>query len=128
MAMRRLSPDAPEIIRVGRLPDSSPFGVVALTRGGERRVFQFAITEAGYRALKRVLDLRPFSGMPGTGYRYYFAGLSFRGDSAELVVWAESGRDHKSIDVPAPRELAGVLDWWSKLADFGEVAHLAADA
>jgi hypothetical protein len=49
------------------------FGVVGVEIGGKLRVFRFGVSRAGYRALKRVLQLRPFDSLPGLEHRYYFA-------------------------------------------------------
>jgi hypothetical protein len=47
------------------------FGFVQLERSDERRQFRIGISHAGYLALKRVLQLRPFEVMAGVQYRYF---------------------------------------------------------
>ena len=129
--MQSLYPEAPELLGVGRLPDGSPFGRVAIVRDGERRTFRFAVSEAGYGALSRAVALRPFSTMPGTPYRRFFNGFAMQLGPVEkylLDIWVESGKARKTISLEAPRDLTGTLDWFLKVKSFEETAHLTADA
>jgi hypothetical protein len=54
--------------------DGQYFGIVGIQVSSESKQFQFGISSNGYRALKKILQLRPFDTMPGVKQRYFFAG------------------------------------------------------
>jgi len=49
------------------------FGIVEIEIGGVSKQFQFGLSANGYRALRKILLLRPFDSMPGIKQRYFFA-------------------------------------------------------
>lgn len=104
------------------------FGVVRVEVGGRFEKFGFGVSQAGYRALKRVLQLHPFDSIPGIKHRYFFAGTHWKlEDSSDCVmkVRVEQGNDGKQVDSRVPKDLLANLRWFSELKDFGEAAHLA---
>jgi hypothetical protein len=62
----------PEIINTFE-KQSQSFGIVRIEVGVTFKLFQFGVTDAGYKALKRVLQLRPFGNIAGVKQRYFFA-------------------------------------------------------
>ena len=101
-------------------------GVVAIEINDEIRKFRFGVSPAGYRALKRVLQLRVFEVMPGLKHRYFYAG-SYRKlelPKCEATFRVEQGKNGKEFFVEAPLPLLQNLIWFQGLKDFGEAAHL----
>lgn len=56
--------------------DGGYFGIVGAKDGEKERDFQFSLSLQGYRALKKVMQDRPFDLMPGLRYRYFYADSS----------------------------------------------------
>ena len=106
--------------------DGQYFGVVGIQLAGTSRQFQFGVSHAGYRALKRVLQLRPFDSMPGLKQKYYFASHSMTAGSSDYTahVRVEQNRESKQIGVRVPKDLLSNLIWFSQIKDFAEAAHL----
>lgn len=107
--------------------DGQYFGVVGVEIGGESRKLRFGVSQAGYRALKRVLQAHPFDSLPGLKHRYYFAEAHWNvEDSSDcgMRVRVEQGRNGKQFDVRAPKDLLANLGWFAELKDFSEAAHL----
>ena len=103
------------------------FGVVGVEIGDVSKTFRFGVSASGYRALKRVLQLRPLDLMPGIKQRYFFAGGFWSlEDSSDcgMHVRVEQGRDGKQVAEKAPRDLLANLRWFAELKDFSEAAHL----
>jgi len=116
----------PEIIDAFE-KDAQYFGVVGIEVSGLYKKFQFGVSQAGYRALGKILQLRPFDIMPGVKHRYYFAGSYGRiPDSSDFKTYVrvEQGKDGKQVDVRVPKDLLANLRWFSEIKDFSEVAHL----
>ena len=63
----------PEILK-GYERDGLYFGAARIVVAKEAAAFEFGIDQAGYLALRKVLQTRPFSDIPGIEYRYFFAG------------------------------------------------------
>jgi hypothetical protein len=76
------------------------FGVVEITLGKICKQFQFGVSRDGYRALRRILQLRQFNAMPGLKDRHFFA-LSYgeiSGSSDYKVgIRIEQGRDGRKL-------------------------------
>jgi hypothetical protein len=109
------------------------FGVIRVEIGAESRKFRFGVSQAGYRTLRRVLQLHPFDSLPGLKHRYYFAGAYWMvADSSDcgMKVRIEQGKNGKQVDVRVPKDLLSNLRWFAGLKDFSEAAHLpeAADS
>ena len=103
------------------------FGVIGIESGGKLKKFRFGVTQAGYRALKRVLQLHPFDSLPGLKHRYYFveAYWSLEGSAdCWMKVRIEQGKNGKQVDIRVPKDLLANLRWFAELKDFGEAAHL----
>lgn len=103
------------------------FGVIEIEVDGIYKKFQFGISPGGYRALRKILQLRPFEIMPGVKQRYYFAGSygKIPGSSDfRTHVRVEQGKDGKQIDVRVPKDLLANLRWFSEIKDFNDAAHL----
>lgn len=104
------------------------FGVVGIEVQGEYRKFRFGISHAGYRALKKVLQLRPFDTMPGVRQKYFFAEAYYKiQDSSDcgMYVRVEQGKDGKQVDVRVPMDLLANLIWFGQIKDFSEASHLS---
>jgi hypothetical protein len=96
--------------------DGHFFCSIALTIGRETKVFEFGVIQESYKAVKRILSLRPFEQFPGTKYRYFYAqGWDFR---------IEQGTRGKQFRVEAPEPLIANLTWFIRVKDFSELAHL----
>ncbi len=103
------------------------FGVIGIEVDGKCKKFQFGVSHAGYRALRQMLQLRPFNIMPGVKQRYYFAGSYSRIPNSldfSTYVRVEQGKDGKQVDVRVPKDLLANLKWFSEIKDFNEAAHL----
>ncbi|MGB8352614.1 MAG: hypothetical protein WCD79_01870 [Chthoniobacteraceae bacterium] len=116
----------PEIIAVTER-DGNYFGSVGATVGSETRAIEFGCTLDCYRALKRILQMRPFDKMPGVAYRYFFVPTSKRvaeRRTVEVEFRIEQGKDAKRFPVEIPETLAANLEWFHALQDFSEASHL----
>jgi len=100
------------------------FGVVKVEIGGRSKQFRFGVSQAGYRALKRVLQLRPFDSLPGLKHRYFFAGAYWNGSEHGMSVRVEQGKNGKQVDALGTKDLLANLRWFSELKNFSEAAHL----
>jgi|SRR6476620_11776047 len=103
------------------------FGVVEITLGKSGKQFQFGVSLDGYRALRRILQLRQFNAMPGLRHRHCFA-LSYGeiSDSSDYKVGIriEQGKDGRKSEARLPKDLLANLVWFSQIKDFAEAAHL----
>jgi hypothetical protein len=116
----------PEIIDAHE-KDGQYFGIVRIQVSSESKQFQFGISANGYRALRKILQLRPFDTMPGIKQRYFFAGSYGRiPNSSEFRtdVRVEQNREGKKVEVRIPKDLLSNLVWFAAITDFGEAAHL----
>ena len=107
--------------------DDGYFGIIEIEIGGVFKQFQFGMSQNGYRALRRILQLRPFDAMPGVKQRYFFAnGYGKLPDSSNYTsyVRVEQNRDAKNLEVSMPKDLLANLVWFSQIKDFKEAAHL----
>ncbi len=107
--------------------DGQYFGVVGIEIGGESRKFRFGVSQSGYRALRRVLQLHPFDSLPGLRHSYYFAAAYWMPDDSSdcgMKVRVEQGKTGKQVDVRVPKDLLANLRWFAELRDFREAAHL----
>ncbi len=103
------------------------FGIIEVEIGGASKKFRFGVSQAGYRALKRVLQLRPFDVMAGVKQRYFFAQAYWKiEDSSDcgMQVRVEQGKSGKQVDVRVPKDLLANLRWFTELKDFSEAGHL----
>ena len=105
----------PEIIYAYEREDHF-FCSIALTIGTETKLFEFGVSQESYRAIKRLLNMRPFEQFPGANYRYFYAGgWDFR---------IEQEKRGRQFSVKAPKPLVANLMWFSMVKDFSELAHL----
>ena len=117
----------PEIIDAFE-KDGQYFGIVGIQVSSESKQFQFGISSDGYRALRKILQLRPFDTMPGVKQKYFFAGSYGRIPSSSEFrtdVRVEQSREGKNLEVRVPKDLLSNLVWFATIKDFGEAAHLA---
>jgi hypothetical protein len=124
--MRDTSEGMPEI--VDALEQDSKFvGIVRVKFGDTSKQFQFGISLDGYRALKKMLQLRPFDAMPGVGQKYYLARSysQIPGSSDCIaVVRVVQSKDGRQPEVRVPRDLLSNLLWFAELRNPAEAAHL----
>ena len=116
----------PEIINTFE-KQSQFFGIVRIEVSGIYKTFQFGVTDAGHKALKRVLQLRPFGNMAGVEQRYFFARSYYKiagGSECRAYFRVEQGKDGKQVEIELPKELLANLIWFAEIKDFSEAAHL----
>lgn len=106
--------------------DGQYFSLVQLERDGKLKRFRFSVDLKGYKALKRVLQLRPFDQMPGLKYRYFYdpSRLQLNTQDYYMVIRVEQGRDGKLVECKGPRSLIANLIWFSRLKDWTEAEYL----
>jgi hypothetical protein len=125
--MRDNHESLPEIINAYER-DEHFFCSVALTPGVETRTFEFGIDQESYKAIKRILSLRPFERFPGSKYRYFFSPRVGRDVTDRSKTYCsiriEQERRGKEFEVAAPESLIANLMWFFKVKDFNELAHL----
>jgi hypothetical protein len=102
------------------------FALVQLERLGEQRCFRFGVSQDGYLAIRRALQLRPFDQMPGVQSRYFFVPAVRRLESGRvmLTVRVEQGRDGKQVETESSRDLVANLMWFYELDDWSKAKHL----
>ncbi len=90
------------------------------------KTFQFGISQAGYRTLRKIMQLRPFDMMPGRKYRYFYAGSGRKGGQDNFVMWVriELDRDATKEEVAIPKDLHANLLWFSRLENIEDAAYL----
>jgi hypothetical protein len=127
--MRDNSYGLAELVRILER-DGRSFGEVRVTLGDEIRTLELPLTAAARSGFVRVLNVRPFDQMPGQPHRYFFVGSTRRlssGESAEVGIRVEVGRDAKNVDVVVPVEFASNLVWLANLESWSEVAPFIRD-
>jgi hypothetical protein len=106
--------------------DGGYFGVIAAIEDARERRFQFGLSPAGYRALKKMMQDRPFDLMPGLRYRYFYAGSSKRppAERYTMSVRIELDRDAQQKEFDIPKDLHANLLWFKLLEDLGAAEYL----
>lgn len=107
--------------------DGQYFGCVRLERDGEQKCFQFGVSRAGYMALKRALQTRPFDQMPSVRHHYFFVAPVQRIDDERAVmsIRVVQGKNHKHLDMQAPTDPVANLKWFAELGDWDKADKLA---
>ena len=127
--MRDNSKGLPEILEAFA-QDEHYFCRVRLDFDGQTSVYQFGITRAGYLALRRVLDSRPFDSMPGQSARAFFVpSYTFTEPGEEqttLTVRLEQGKVGKQFEFIAPLGLVENLKWFQELKRAEDASYLLA--
>lgn len=106
------------------------FGVVRIVVSDDTAAFEFGVDYAGYIALRKVLQTRPFSNIPGIEYRYFYAGPSgyLRRDKNEAPVTydvrIEQGEDARKCAFRGPTSLVSNLIWFMGLKNLNETSQL----
>lgn len=115
----------PEFIEAFK-KDGGYVAVIAATDGSRERRFQFSLSVQGYKALKRVLQERPFDLMPGLKYRYFYSGSHkcAPDEKYQMAVRIELERDAKQKDFDIPKDLHANLLWFQRLDSLAEAEHL----
>lgn len=109
--------------------DGQYFGVVHVVHPSESATFEFGVSAAGFSALTRIRNTRPFDSMPATPYRYFFCG-SFLGatqpeqDVFSFDVRIEQGSTAKNFEFKGPKALLANLLWFQELTSFASASHL----
>ena len=102
------------------------FGVVRVRHLDHAVEFEFGVDKAGYRALRRVLQERPFEVTAAGPYKYFCG--SVRGtdetDFCEMSVRIEQSTQGRAFLFRAPKGLVLNLRWFSELRDESEASHL----
>ncbi len=117
----------PEILKAYER-DGFYFGVVRIVLSGGTAAFEFGMDRAGYSALRRIFQTRPFSNMPGIEYRYFFTGTyGSRKKGEEPVTFEiriEQGVNATSREFDGPTSLVSNLRWFMKLKDLRDASQL----
>jgi hypothetical protein len=105
--------------------EGSHFATVRVTLSGDSREIEFGVPIAEYRALRLILQTRPFDQLPGLHYRYFLSGSIGRSASKATVgIRIEQGRDGRQTRFEVPLPLAKNLYWFIRLKDFEDASHL----
>ena len=108
--------------------DGLYFGVVRVRTPSEVASLEFGVERAGYLALRRIFETRPFGSMPGVKHSFYFTGSHSREKSAhepvDIGIRIEEGMNGKKLYFPCPLSLAKSLKWSLHLKDLQETAAL----
>ena len=117
----------PEIIDVYER-DGLYFGVVRVELSDESAAFEFSIDSLGYKAIKKVLQSKPFGEVPGVTHRYFYA-RSYSGElgihgKLSMNLRIEAGCNAKTFDFEAPSSLLSNLVWFGELEYLGQAAAL----
>ena len=104
------------------------FGSVRVTIDDETRDLEFGVPIEDYKALRHILQTRPFDQLPGIQYRHFIAGSIGRlGENrASINIRIEQGHNGRQVTFEVPLSLARNLYWFFQLKDFKESAHLHA--
>ncbi len=118
----------PEILNLCER-DGHYFGVVRIVHPSESATFEFGVSAAGYFALRRVLNTRPFDSMPGVLYRYFFRNAFLAATQPEQAmlpfdVRIEQGDSVRTLRFEGPTYLLANLLWFQELKSFEPAAHL----
>jgi hypothetical protein len=108
--------------------DGLYFGVVRVCVPSEAASIEFGVERAGYLALRKIFESRPFGSMPGVKHSFYFTGSHSKEESAHVPITIgiriEEGMNRKNLDFPCPLSLARNLKWFLYLKDLQETAAL----
>jgi hypothetical protein len=88
---------------------------------------EFGLSLDSFRALRRILQIRPFDRMPGLDHRYFIAGefgQAQKNTTVNVSFRIEVGRNSKKISEAIPEPLAKNFRWFLGLASFEPAAHL----
>jgi len=102
--------------------DGHYFAIVEL----ESKKFQFGVSRAGYRVLKRVLQARPFDQMPGLKYRYFYSGSQKIAltEHYSMQVRIELYQDATQGQFDIPKDLHANLLWFRRLENIEDATYL----
>lgn len=104
------------------------FGVAQVKLSDEFYAFEFGIDDAGYHALRQIIQLHPFDHLPGLQHRYFFVPSVRRigksHDLMEFAVRVEQGSNGKQFQVKGPESLISNLMWFFKLRRPEDAAQL----
>ena len=106
--------------------DGHYFGCVAVTIAGESRQLEFGVQAESYRALRRILQSRPYDKLPGLQYRYFIAHAISRAgpNTVSVDIRIEQGPNGRQFPFEVPFALAQNLLWFAGLKDFSAASHL----
>ena len=100
--------------------DGMYYGVIQVEIERDRLAFEFGVHVGGYRALRRVLQERPYHATTSGPYRYFIApGVSRDPESKRARFWVriEQGRTGRQFAFDGPDTLVANLMWFCELKD-----------
>ncbi len=102
------------------------FGVVSISLAGVSKKYEFDIDEASYRALKRLVNMRPFGRKRGIKTHYYYAPGFERSDASKTYCQMRIEREYegKEFEIEAPETLTASLGQFLRVKDWKALAHL----
>lgn len=107
--------------------DGGSFGVIQIESEDNLVAFEFGVDTSGYRALRRVLQTRPFESLATGACRYYFVPSVRRlpdSEAAEFDVRIEQGNNGRQFTFKGPLGLVANLQWFFELKDLSTAMHL----
>ena len=108
--------------------DGHYFGVAQVVVEGVAEAFEFGVDAEGVKALKAILQSRPFGGSDLGTYRYFFVPsvrrLGAETGQAEFSVRIEQGREGRQFTVTGPQSLVANLMWFFELESREAAGHL----
>jgi len=117
----------PEVLRTYER-DGMYFGVVRLHTASDSAAFEFGVEKAGYLAIKRILECRPFASMPGVRHSFYFTGNYTREklgrEPVKIGIRVEAGTNGKNFYFDCPTTLANNLRWFIEMQPLREADAL----
>jgi hypothetical protein len=92
----------------------------------QSRRLKFGVSRAGYRAIRKAMQLRPFDMMPGLKYRHFYAGSQKTAHAEKywMEVRTELGRDATKERIDIPKDLHANLLWFQRLQNLDDAAYL----
>jgi len=90
------------------------------------RKFQFGVSRAGYKAIRKAMQFRPFDTMPGPKYRCFYSGSykTVGPEAYRMEVRVELLRDAAKEQIDIPKDLHANLLWFQRLANIEDAAYL----
>jgi hypothetical protein len=108
--------------------DRHYFGVAQVVFGEQAHAFEFGVDVEGFKALRKVLQLRPFAKGAVGPYRYFFVPsvrrLGPESDQAEFAIRVEQAQEGRQFSEIGPRSLVANLMWFFELKSADAASHL----
>jgi hypothetical protein len=106
--------------------DGGHFGTARVTLSGDTRDIEFGVPLEEYRALRHILQTRPFDPLSTLPCRYFIAGSIGRAGehTGKVDIRIEQGREGRHFPFEMPLSLARNFYWFAQLRKFSDASHL----